>query len=138
MIQLIYVSTASRSISEDDLQAILLTAIRHNSEKNITGLLLYDEGTFCQVLEGEEEEVHALFSKILKDERHTNVSKIFDDQILTREFSSWSMTCVDLHNYDKKLINGYTNFSESRNYWNVVNPLQIKDSLKSVAYHIKD
>jgi hypothetical protein len=56
MIQLIYVSTAARRISKDDLQTILLTSIRHNTEKKI----LYDQGTFCQVLEGEAEDVHAL------------------------------------------------------------------------------
>ena len=84
MIQLIYVSTSARRISKDDLQAILLASIHHNSEKNITGLLLYDQGTFCQVLEGEAEDVHALFSKILKDERHTNVIKIFDDETMMK------------------------------------------------------
>ena len=129
MIQLIYVSTAARKISKDDLQAILLTSIYHNSEKNITGLLLYDQGTFCQVLEGEEENVHALFSKILEDDRHTNVIKIFDDEIMARDFSSWSMNCINLGDYDKKQIYGYKDFTDSVHNWNFINPLQAKEVL---------
>jgi len=129
MIQLIYVSTAVRSFSKDDLQAILLTSIHYNSEKKITGLLLYDQGTFCQALEGEAEDVHALFSKILEDGRHTDVIKIFDDEIMVRDFSSWSMNCINLDHYDKKQINGYKEFSEALHNWNFINPLQAKDVL---------
>ena len=129
MIQLIYISTAARRISVDDLQAILLTSIQHNSKKNITGLLLYDQGTFCQALEGEAEDVHALFSKILEDDRHTNIIKIFDDEIKIRDFSSWSMNCINLDLYDKKQIKGYKNFSEAVHNWNFINPMQAKEVL---------
>ena len=129
MIQLIYVSTAARRISKDDLQTILLTSIHHNSEKNITGLLLYDQGTFCQALEGEAEDVHALFSKIKKDERHTNVIKIFDDEIMARDFSSWSMNCINLDHYEKNQITGYKDFTDAVHNWNFVNPVQAKEVL---------
>ena len=129
MIQLIYVSHAARRISKDDLQAILLTSIHHNSKKNITGLLLYDQGTFCQALEGEREDVHALFSKILEDDRHTGIIKIFDDEIQMRDFSSWSMNCINLDYYDKKQINGFKDFSEAIHNWNFINPLQVKEVL---------
>ena len=129
MIQLIYISTAARRVSVDDLQAILLTSIQHNSKKNITGLLLYDQGTFCQALEGEADDVHALFSKILEDDRHTGIIKIFDDEIPMRDFSSWSMNCINLDHYDKKQINGYKDFSEAVHNWNYVNPLKAKEVL---------
>ena len=129
MIQLIYISTAAIRITKDDLQAILLTSIHNNSKKKITGFLLHDRGTFCQVLEGAEEDVHGLFSKILEDDRHTNVIKIFDDEIMVRDFSSWSMNCINLDDYDKKQINGYKNFRESAHNWNFINPLQAKDVL---------
>jgi len=127
MIQLIYVSTASKKITKDDLQAILLTSILHNSEKNITGLLLYDQGTFCQALEGKAEDIHALFSKILEDDRHTRIIKIFDDEIQTRDFSSWSMNCINLDHYDKKQINGYKDFREAFSNWNFIDPLKAKE-----------
>ena len=129
MIQLIYVSTAAKRISKDDLQKILLTSIHNNSKKNITGLLLYDQGAFCQILEGKEEDVHALFSRILKDDRHTNVIKIFDDEIMVRDFSSWSMNYINLDDYDKNQIHGYKGFTESIHNWNFINPLQAKDVL---------
>ena len=90
---------------------------------------MYDQGTFCQALEGEAEDVHALFSKILVDDRHTNVIKIFDDEIMVRDFSSWSMNCINLDDYDKKQIYGYMDFTESVNNWNFINAFQAKDVL---------
>lgn len=129
MIQLIYISIASRRIFKDDLQTILLASIHHNSIKKITGLLLYDQGTFCQVLEGQAEDVYALFSKIQDDDRHKNIIKIFDDEIKIRDFSSWSMNCINLDLYDKKQIKGYKNFSEAVHNWNFINPMQAKEVL---------
>ena len=90
---------------------------------------MYDQGTFCQALEGEAEDVHALFSKILEDDRHTNVIKIFDDEIMVRDFSSWSMNCINLDDYDKKQIDGYKDFTESVHNWNFINPLLAKEVL---------
>ena len=129
MIQLIYISTAERLMTADDLQSIMLTSLIHNSKKHVTGILLFDQGTFCQALEGEAEDVHALFSKILEDDRHTSIIKIFDDEIQTRDFSSWTMNCINLDHYDKKQINGYKDFSEAIHNWNFVNPLQAKEVL---------
>jgi hypothetical protein len=132
MIQLIYMSTASRRISTDDLQTILFTSIDHNSQNGITGLLIYDQGTFCQVLEGSKSSVHNLYAKIIRDERHSNVIKIYDDQINTREFSSWSMKCINLDNFDKSKIDGYQNFSELASNWNCINPIVAKEMLLSL------
>jgi hypothetical protein len=69
------------------------------------------------------------YSKILEDDRHTSIIKIFDDEIKTPDFSSWSMNCINLEHYDKKQINGYKDFSEAVHNWNFINPLQVKEVL---------
>ena len=63
------------------------------------------------------------------DDRHKSIIKIFDDEIKTRDFSSWSMNCINLDYYDKKQINGYIDFSEAIHNWNFINPLQVKEVL---------
>ena len=70
MFELIYVSTAANRMTKDDLQSIMFESMRFNSDHSITGLLLYDQGSFCQVLEGEEKDLKNLYKKICKDPRH--------------------------------------------------------------------
>lgn len=129
LIQLIYVSHATRLMTADDLQSIMLSSIMHNSKKHITGILLYDQGFFCQALEGEKKLVSDLFKTIKKDTRHTNVIKIFDDDISARDFSTWSMRFIDLNHYDKSRIEGYQEFNEALYNENYLRPIEAKKLL---------
>jgi len=129
MIQLIYISTAKRLMTADDLQSIMLTSLIHNSKKHVTGILLFDQGTFCQALEGEQRVVHELFKKIKNDPRHTNIIKIFDDEIQSRDFSSWSMRFINLNQYDRNKIDGYQEFNEAFQNQNFIKPIEAKKML---------
>ena len=129
MIQLIYISTAKRLMTADDLQSIMLTSLIHNSKKHVSGILLFDQGTFCQALEGEQRVVHELFKKIKNDPRHTNIIKIFDDEIQSRDFSSWSMRFINLNQYDRNKIDGYQEFNEAFQNQNFIKPIEAKKML---------
>ena len=129
MIQLIYISTAKRLMTADDLQSIMLTSLIHNSKKHVTGILLFDQGTFCQALEGEQRVVHELFKKIKNDPRHTNIIKIFDDEIQSRDFSTWSMRFINLNQYDRNKIDGYQEFNEAFQNQNFIKPIEAKKML---------
>lgn len=129
MIQLIYISTAERLMTADDLQSIMLTSLIHNSKKHVTGILLFDQGTFCQALEGEQRVVHELFKKIKNDPRHTNIITIFDDEIQSRDFSSWSMRFINLNQYDRNKIDGYQEFNEAFQNQNFIKPIEAKKML---------
>ena len=54
-------------------------------------MLIYFEGTFIQVLEGEEEVVNAMLMKIASDKRHKNLTVVHDEPIQKREFGNWEM-----------------------------------------------
>ena len=73
MIYLVYLSAASYPYAHEDLKEILLKSRRNNEARNITGLLLYHEGSIIQVLEGEKEQVHSLYQTISRDPRHKNI-----------------------------------------------------------------
>ena len=55
MLQMIYTSAATKPISPKELQELLVISRRNNIRDGITGMLLFEDGTFLQVLEGEEE-----------------------------------------------------------------------------------
>jgi hypothetical protein len=54
-----YVSTEALKFSEEALVALLSEARNANADRDVTGLLLYREGSFYQVLEGSESAVMA-------------------------------------------------------------------------------
>ncbi|MEY4685754.1 MAG: hypothetical protein RLZ25_2213 [Pseudomonadota bacterium] len=91
LFQIIYESKATRSFSEAEVEALLAASRTSNSRKGITGILLYRNGTFTQVLEGEESAIRALLEKIQRDPRHQNLSVRLEQTIVSRSFPNWSM-----------------------------------------------
>ena len=90
LIQLIYVSDLVNQ-NEAELVLMLGSAVRHNREDGITGMLLYSGGNFLQVLEGEQSTVRATYERICRDPRHSNITLLTEENVPERQFSSWSM-----------------------------------------------
>lgn len=107
---LIYVSTAVRLLDNNELLEILRTSRKNNIENNVTGLLLYKEGNFLQILEGEEADVKFIFEKIKKDTRHTDIIIIFEEPTETREFDNWQMAFLNLDDESIKKEPAYSQF----------------------------
>jgi hypothetical protein len=99
MFQLVYFSTADSNLTKKDIESILERSRNKNSTNDITGCLLNSKGEFLQMLEGEEEKVKSLFSKIEKDSRHHNVILLKEQKIEKRAFQGWSMA---FHDFSKK------------------------------------
>ncbi|WP_345988653.1 diguanylate phosphodiesterase [Sulfurimonas sp. HSL1-2] len=96
LIELIYCSAAAHPFSRAEL-AQLLAASRSNNEKiGVSGMLLYAEGSFFQVLEGEAPTVEALFETIRRDPRHNAVTLIIREPIARRAFEAWTMGYADI------------------------------------------
>jgi hypothetical protein len=96
LITLIYVSSAVRSVTSSDIQDILKQSREANGKKGITGLLLFKDGNFMQVLEGDAELVDELHQKISNDPRHGGIITLFREPILQRSFSDWKMGFKDI------------------------------------------
>lgn len=91
MIQISYISTATQPMTQQDLEEILTTSQKNNRRLGITGMLLYMNKTFIQILEGEEQAVNALVEKIKRDSRHTDFHVLQQKTIHQREYADWSM-----------------------------------------------
>ncbi len=110
LINIIYISAATNSLSDSELLSILVPAKHYNERNNITGMLLYCDGHFIQVLEGSRETVTALFAKIQADERHTMVQKLIEATIEHRCFPDWSMGFHAFDSDELAKIEGYKAF----------------------------
>lgn len=93
--QVIY-SSASNDTSTENLKSILTISRENNKKNKVSGILLYCEGSFLQILEGEASTVESLFAAIQKDRRHSKIVKIAQRDIPWREFSEWEMGIVEL------------------------------------------
>ena len=89
--QLCYTSTATSDMQRQDLVDLLDVSRRNNEQLGITGLLLYTSDRFIQLLEGDEAKVRALYELIQRDQRHRDVTLVFEGQVPERECPDWSM-----------------------------------------------
>jgi hypothetical protein len=89
--QLCYISVATREWQRQDLVDLLTVSRRKNAELGITGLLLCSGERFIQLLEGDEEQVRRLYDLVRRDERHLDVTLVFEAQVAERQCPAWSM-----------------------------------------------
>jgi hypothetical protein len=110
LFQIVYVSTASEAFSREALIDMLKSSVQRNEQKGITGLLLYKDGCFMQVLEGEAPVVKALFSKISRDPRHNQIIPVIQETIEQRFFPDSAMAFRDLDTAELRSMPGYSEF----------------------------
>ncbi len=92
LVHCIYCSAStSGAFSPADLTALLAECRQKNAKAGLTGMLLYSEGTFFQVLEGDRPVVEKLLDKLTHDKRHARLTKIVLEPIAQRAFSDWTM-----------------------------------------------
>lgn len=91
-----YVSSVHPELSEEEIQNVLSFSRNWNIDHQITGILLYSEGNFFQVLEGEKELLQSLFSRIQKDRRHKNVMVIFEKEVSNVQFDTYKSDFISL------------------------------------------
>lgn len=91
MIRLSYVSSAAAPMTNPQIIDLLAQARRNNERDGITGLLLYHDGNFMQVVEGETAMVRALVGRLQRDSRHRGIIKVFEEDAHERQFQNWGM-----------------------------------------------
>ena len=89
--QVIYSSQSSSPMSLEALEEILVDAHKGNAARGVTGALVYVEGVFLQILEGEKDTVVQLLGSIARDSRHTSVTVFHEGEVQARTFTEWRM-----------------------------------------------
>lgn len=108
--QLIYVGSATHLLSEDELLEVLRqTRIKHEA-LGVSGLMVYSDGTFIQVLEGTPKILDTLYQQIEHDVRHRKCFVLLRQAILQRAFEGWSMGWRNTSEKDYREVAGYLDF----------------------------
>ncbi|MEQ6250358.1 BLUF domain-containing protein [Sulfitobacter sp. HNIBRBA3233] len=89
--QIAYVSASETALVDALLSDILTVSKRNNTRDDITGVLMYHDRLFFQVLEGERTLVRNCYGRILRDPRHSGISLMWEVEAETRAFPSWAM-----------------------------------------------
>lgn len=137
MICIVYISSANLGLSRGEILNIVEDSRINNNKNGLTGLLLFNKGTFMQLLEGEENAVDALYKKIEKDRRHTDVKLLLKETITHRNFSNWTMGFKDIEKLKEKnsehlnsFLTGDLNFSIYQN--NPYRALEFLETFKRI------
>jgi hypothetical protein len=107
MHHIIYLSRTTQQLKPEELTTILVQARQSNDYVGITGALVYGEGKFMQILEGEKPAITALYERIVGDPRHRAIVKLADKPIEERTFLNWSMAFRELVPEQARALEGY-------------------------------
>lgn len=88
---LTYMSSAVGKPRQSDIDHLLTRARIRNEREQVTGILLFAEGSFMQVIEGPEAGIERVYSAIVSDPMHHNILELLHESIEMREFAQWSM-----------------------------------------------
>lgn len=125
--QLVYTSKASRSMDLESVKMISDKAEEANKRNGVTGILIYRDGFFLQLLEGDKYNVHYTFKKINDDNRHTSVKVLIDKEVNSRLFPRWNMVFRNLDDADPELRSQIIELLQDKSK----NPLQVLNALWS-------
>lgn len=91
LFRLVYQSESGTELSAEALASLLHQARTNNLTANLTGMLLYANGRFMQVLEGKKEQVARVYQYIQADARHHHVQTLSYEPVPERAFPDWRM-----------------------------------------------
>ncbi len=98
---LVYVSSAVRLLSHEEIDYLLRRARERNKEYEVTGILLYIGGNFMQYIEGPRDNLDVIYKIIQEDELHSGIILVSREAIEQRQFGDWAMA------YQTRDVEGY-------------------------------
>lgn len=89
LVELSYLSEAVSDMSFLGLMRLLESARAFNQQNGISGILLYDNQQFGQIIEGERASVMKAWKRIQEDKRHHRIELLEIREISERSFPDW-------------------------------------------------
>ena len=109
LVRLVYASRSTRPITDQVVEDVLAKSRESNPNAGITGVLCVCDGNvFMQLLEGGRDEVNRLYSRVIHDTRHTDVTLLEYSEITERRFTNWRMGRVDLDRINAGMVLKYS------------------------------
>ncbi len=105
MKRIMYISTTTRKLTDQEVEEIGRKSTVNNAKVGVTGVLLSANEFFFQILEGEEQDVEGVMERIRRDPRHQGLLILKAEYEVTgRLFGNWSMNTVRLDGMSDMLM----------------------------------
>ena len=125
---ILYKSKAISTFQLADIQTMLNKSKRFNKANDITGLIIYYDAQFLQLIEGEEDQIKTLYDLILNDERHSDVETILSQPTNDTLWNKWSMAFY--HFSDSEVDNNHLRLLLESNFTKVESDNKDSEILK--------
>ncbi len=86
-----YTSRSNPPIASADLDRLLMDSRSYNSQRGVTGVLLFGAGQFMQYIEGLPTDVEHVYGRIRRSTLHGDMVELEQRRISKRVFSKWFM-----------------------------------------------
>ena len=106
-----YMSQAANGLSLDAINDLVDGAAIFNASAGVTGMLLFDGFRFMQYIEGPEDGVSVVYSRILNSKSHTDLVELGRGRAGRRNFPYWAMRLLPSEPDELKFV--------ARNDWSV-------------------
>ncbi len=93
---MVYISSTAKTFEQSEIDVILKSSVKNNLASGITGVLIYGDGGFIQVLEGKGHALDSTYKRILCDPRHSGIMVLYREKVSQRSFPDWGMACHKL------------------------------------------
>ena len=134
LVRLLYASRAVGNIECAAIQDIMQQSHSHNPANGITGILCHSDKLYMQVLEGGRDAINALYAKILRDARHTDVVLLHYEEICERRYGGWTMGQANLAKVNQSILLRFSELPEMNPHaMSGKNSLALIDELMATA-----
>jgi hypothetical protein len=99
--------SCTNEFAEHDLIELLKECRVSNKQNGITRMLLYLQGKFIHVLEGEKIVVDRIYAKIKADPRHTRIMTVIQGNSQEHFFKGWTIGFKRLTFEDAEQLTGF-------------------------------
>lgn len=88
---ILYVSSATRALGPEEMEHLLLRSRERNHAEGVTGILLHQDGSFMQYIEGPPDGLERIFTIIRQSSLHRGIIELIREPLVARHFPEWSM-----------------------------------------------
>ncbi|MCH9672097.1 MAG: BLUF domain-containing protein [Gammaproteobacteria bacterium] len=105
---MIYSSEATSGVGSEQIEALISAARIKNARLGITGVLVYADNLFIQVLEGQRSIVEEMLATVASDARNRDLTVFHRIHDTEQMFTHWKMALVDTHDPATVRMLGHT------------------------------
>lgn len=114
LLALAYASQAIEGLPDGKIDQLTRDASSFNAMAGVTGLLVFDGARFLQYVEGPEDGIEAVYSRIRFAKSHSDLVELARGRVSKRRFPYWSMRWIPVEEaaLREAMFSDWTSFAQ--------------------------